>query len=258
MAFFLGGAAFLAFFAGYPASALLLRCALEASERFSPRAALALASVAALFGALCALPARGGLRPLPPSRRAAAASGAFIGGTLGRSALLLYASHFTGSLELTRAQAGPLLLLVCVSLYALFRQPFAVPEGRGGLFGLALFCGLIDGLFGAGGMALSALFSSGGVLRRKGVPSSLALLVSLCAQSGALLLTLCAGAAQVLPLRMLLGIAIGAAAGGFGAQKQRGTPGKGLRAALMTYLVIAVLSILEQALRPMSVGWGAS
>lgn len=257
MAFFLGGAAFLAFLAGYPASALLLRCALEASERFSPRAALALASVAALSGALCALIARGGLRPLPPSRRAVAASAAFVGGTLGRSALVLYASRFTGSLELTQAQAGPLLLLVSVSLYAVFRQPFARPEGRGGLFLLALLSGLVDGLFGAGGMALLALFSPGGVRRREGVPSSLALLVSLCAQSGALLLTLCAGAAQVLPPRMLLGLALGAAAGGCLAQKQRGTPGKGLRAALMTYLVVAVLAILEQALRPAPLGWSS-
>lgn len=256
MTFFLGVAAFLAFGAGYPASSLMLRCTLEASERFSPRSALALSSVAALCGAASALLARGGIRQLVvPGGLATASSAAFMGGTLGRCALLIYASHFTGSLELSRMQAAPLLALSSAALCALWRQPFMRPEGRGGLFLLALLCGLCDGLFGAGGMALLALFSPGGVRRRSGAPSSLSLLISLCAQAGALLLTLCAGAAQVFPSRMLLFLALGSAAGGFLAQKERGTSLKGLRAALIAYWIVALLSVLEQALYAAPQGW---
>ncbi|MDO5378298.1 MAG: TSUP family transporter, partial [Clostridia bacterium] len=240
-----------------PASALALRCALEASERFSPRSALALSSVAALCGAASGLLARGGLRQLVPGRRAAASSAAFMGGTLGRCALLIYASHFTGSLELSRMQAAPLLALSSAALYALRHQPFKRPEGRSSLFLLALLCGLCDGFVGAGGMALLALFSPGGVRRRSGAPSSLSLLISLCAQAGALLLTLFAGAAQVFPPRMLLFLALGAAAGGFLAQKERGASPKGLRAALITYGVVALLSVLEQAFYAAPQSWAA-
>lgn len=257
MAFFLGVAAFWAFRMGYPASALVLRCALEASERFSPRSALALSSMAALCGAASGLIARGGMRQLVHGQRAAASSAAFMGGTLGRCALLIYASHFTGSLELSRMQAAPLLALSSAALYALRRQPFTRPEGRGGLSLLALLCGLCDGFVGAGGMALLALFSPGGVRRRSGAPSSLSLLISLCAQAGALLLTLCAGAAQVFPPRMLLSLALGAAAGGFLAQKERGASLKGLRSALITYWVVALLSVLEQAFYSASQSWAA-
>ncbi|MBP3656349.1 MAG: hypothetical protein J6K32_06600 [Clostridia bacterium] len=48
--------------AAQPAGALPLRCMLEACRRFSPRAAVALSSLAGLFGAGAMLVARGGLR----------------------------------------------------------------------------------------------------------------------------------------------------------------------------------------------------
>lgn len=257
MDLFLGVAAFLAFGAGYPASALMLRCGLEACERFSPRSALALSGVAALCGAASGLLARGGLRQLSPARRVPASLAAFVGGTLGRCLLLLYASRFTGSLALSRLQAMPLLALSAAALYALRRQPFALPESRARLFFLSMVCGLCDGFLGAGGMALLALFSPGGVRRKSAAPSSLALLTSLCAQAGALLLTLFAGAAQVFPPRMLLCLALGAAAGGFGAQKERGAGHRDLRAALTTYWLAALLAVLEQALRAAPLGWAA-
>ena len=50
----MGFAAFLCFWLGFPAPALVLRCGLNASLRFSPRAALALSAVASVCGAAAA------------------------------------------------------------------------------------------------------------------------------------------------------------------------------------------------------------
>lgn len=235
-------------FALFPAGApLALRCGLNACLRFSPRAALALASMAGLSGSLCALLGRGLRQTVVPGQHAAAALAGFLGGTAGRALLLMYASRFSGSLELARAQAVPLLLLAGAGVLSAQRQPFLPPQSRRGFFSLALLSAAIDGLLGAGGTALSALVRPDGVRRRQTALSSAALLASACAQGSALLLTLFSGAAQVFPPRIPLALALGAAAGSWLHERQKRAGPAGLRAALCVYLMLAALACAEQA-----------
>lgn len=234
------GAALCAFFAGGPSAALLLRCGLNASLRFSPRAALALSSLCALSGALAQLLARGGLRAVP-GPRAALATLSFTGGVLGRALLLMLVARFPDSLLLLRVQVLPLLLILLLSL---------LPEGRrfaAAPFAAAFPAAALGGFLGAGEAALLRLFLPAGVIR--GRQSAAALLSSACAQGGALLLTLLCGAAQVFPARLLASAALGAALGALCAEgcKERGALRSGMRAALLVYGILAALACVEQA-----------
>lgn len=240
MELILFGAALCAFFAGGPSAALLLRCGLNASLRFSPRAALALSSLCALSGALAQLLARGGLRAVP-GPRASLAMLAFTGGVLGRALLLMLVALFPDSLLLLRVQALPLLLLLPLSLLPGKRRLRAVPLA-------ATFpAAALGGFLGAGEAALLLPFLPSGVER--GRQSAVALLSSACAQGGALLLTLLSGAAQVFPARLLAFITLGAALGALCAEgcKERGALHTGMRAALLVYGMLAALSCAEQA-----------
>ncbi|MBP3657669.1 MAG: hypothetical protein J6K32_13385, partial [Clostridia bacterium] len=204
--------------------------------------------LAGLFGAGAMLVARGGLRACPPAQRMPAAVFGFVGGVAGRAALLMFAARHSGSAALAAVQA-PLLLPLAALLCArgllrrlpALRAPCLLPA----LCGLG---GLIEGFAGAGGLLLISLFDTGGVRRRQRLPGGGALLCCLCAQGGALLLTHLSGQAQVFPGRPLLLLALGAAAGAAGAQRQRGTLPRSLHAALSVLTLLAALSCLEQAL----------
>ena len=235
------GAALSAFFAGGPSAALLLRCGLNASLRFSPRAALALSSLCALSGALAQLLARGGLHAVP-GPRAALATLAFTGGVLGRALLLMLVASFPDSLLLLRVQALPLLLILLLSALP-GRRRFSVSP-----LAAAFPAAALGGFLGAGEAALLLPFLPSGVMR--GRQSAVALLSSACAQGGALLLTLLSGAAQVFPARLLASVMLGAALGALCAEgcQERGTLRKGMRAALLVYGFLAALACVEQAL----------
>lgn len=246
----LGLSAFLCFALGHPASALLLRCGLNASVRFSPRAALALSAFASLCAAAAALIRRGGLRAAPASARWPALTCAFLGGTLGRSLLLMFVARFSGSLMLARLQAIPLLALCLPALMPARVGRRGEEPSFASLCGICALCAAIDGFFGAGGLLMADALLPRPLVRHVRAPTSLALLTALGGQAGAILLTLCVGAAQVFPARMLLGVALGAALGALAAesiQKERGVPFKGMRIALKAYLSAAVLAMLEQA-----------
>lgn len=235
------GAALCAFFAGGPSAALLLRCGLNASLRFSPRAALALSSLCALSGALCQLIARGGLRAVH-GPRAALATLCFTGGVLGRALLLMLVARFPDSLLLLRVQALPLLLItLCAVLPMRPRLPIPAPAA-------AFLASALGGFLGAGEAVLLPPLLPAGVHR--GRQSGAALLASACAQGGALLLTLLCGAAQIFPARLLLFAALGAALGALCAEgcKERGALHRGMRAALLVYGFLAALACAEQAL----------
>lgn len=223
---------------------LALRCGLSACLRFSPRAAVGLAALSALFGHLGALAARGGLRSVPPGQRLPAALSGIVGGTLGRMALLLFAARFTGSLPLARVQALPLLLLTLLALLPdrLRRLPPPCTPRSFALWGLSAAC--LSGGLGGGALALFSSAAHTGVRRTS--PTSGPLLLSLCAQTGALLLTLLSGGAQVFPARMLAALALGAWVGGRQSQK-RGKGRQRLLAALKVYAFLAALSSAEQA-----------
>lgn len=252
MEFAMALSAFLCFWPGFPAPALVLRCGLNASLRFSPRAALALSALASFCGAAGALLYRGGLWAAPQAARGPTLIGSFLGGTLGRAWLLMFVARFSGSLMLARLQALPLLLLVALALLPAraparrIQDPSAVRLGA-----LCLFCAAADGFFGAGGPLLFARLLPPPILRSRSAPSSTALLVAMGGQAGAIALTLCAGAAQVLPPLMLLSVALGSLLGslaaGAGQNAGRGTLSKGMRTALGVYLCFAMLALLEQA-----------
>lgn len=228
---------------------LTLRCGLSACLRFSPRAAVALASVAALSGCLGALAARGGLSVVPPLQRLPAAAAGLIGGTLGRMLLLMFAARFPGSLDMARMQAIPLLALVMAALLPGRLRRVPLPQTRRGLFLLCLIGAWIEGAFGGGALAVFHLTAQGGVHRKSGSPASAALLLALTAQASALGLTLLSGGAQVLPPRMLAALAAGACLGGwrFEKTKKRGEVRRGLRTALGVYALLAALAGVEQA-----------
>lgn len=247
MDFFLCTAAFFAFYAGHPASALLLRCGLAACARFSPRAALALAAVASFSGASAGLLCRGGLGAAASGQRGLCAACGFAGGVMGRALLLMLTARFPSSTALARVQGIPLLLLFLLSLLPPRRQA-RLPLTPLRLAGYALLCAGIDGFFGAGSIPLFALAALGGVRRRRDLPAG-ALLTTLCAQTGALLLTILTGQAQIFPPRMLLWLALGAALGAASGetQKERGAFHNGMRAALKTYGILAACSCIEQA-----------
>lgn len=230
-----------AFFAGGPFAALLLRAGLDASLRFSPRAALALASLCALSGAGAQLLARGGVRAVPGSRAALALAG-FAGGVLGRAALLMLVARRPDSLFLAQMHALPLLLVFLCALLPLRLPPPMFPSA------LALPAAVVGGFLGAGEAALLSLAPVPGV--RRGRQSGDALLLTVCAQGGALLLTLLCGAAEIFPARLLAAMALGAALGALAAEqcKERGALHRGMRAALLIYGFFAVLACAEQAL----------
>lgn len=237
-------------FALSPALApLALRGGLAACLRFSPRAAIALSSIAALAGSLGVLASRGGLRAVPPGQRLPVLLAGITGGTLGRMLLLLFVTRFPGSLALTRAQAIPLLLLVLAALLPDGLRRMPLPRTRTGLYVFSLPCAVIGGSLGCGALAAFSLSSDAGVRRQKGAPASAALLLACAAHASALLLTVLSGGAQVFPRRMLLALSLGASLGGwrFGRSKKRGEVRRGLCAALGVYALLAALAGVEQA-----------
>lgn len=225
---------------------VLLRCGLSACLRFSPRAALALSSLAALSGHASMLACRGGLRGVPLRLRTPVAAAAFFGGTLGRMLLMMFTARFSGSLSLSRIQAMPLVLL---ALAAAFPQRMRLPRSRAGLFAFSLLCAMADGFFGCGGSALFLLFGHGGISRRRFSPSGAALLLGSLAHLSAILLTLLSGAAEIFPARMLLTLICASALGGavFEKAKKRSPVKAGLRTALCLYMLLAALAGAEQA-----------
>lgn len=248
MDWFLCIAALLFFWAGHPASALLLRVGLGASLRFSPRAALALSSMAALSGACTGLICRGGLRTVPRAQLSVTACASLVGGALGRAALLMLDARLSSSLLLTRLQMLPLLLLAFLSLIPTSSGKLQIPLSRMRLFFFSLLCAATDGFFGAGGMPLFSLTALGGVRRRRDTPSC-ALLMTAVSQSSAILLTLLCGETQIFPTRMLVLLIAGSVIGTIVTEKQKERgPSKGMRTALKAYLILAALSCIEQAL----------
>lgn len=250
MAFALLFSSFFFYYIGVPAPALLLRCGLSASLRFSPRAALALSGVAALCGDGAALVARGGLHAAPAPARARLIPVAFAGGTLGRSLLLMFTAGHTGSLPLLRLQVIPLLMLCLLSL--LPARAGAWPKrahGPAAFRALCFFCGIVDGFFGAGGTLLFSGLWPQRIERRRFSSPALPLLLTVCAQAGALLLTACAGASQVFPVQMVLMLGLGSALGALAAERQRehGAFWRGAGVALRVYLLLCALSGMEQA-----------
>lgn len=231
---------------------LALRCGFSACLRFSPRAAVALSSVAVLSGCLGMLLARGGLRCVPPLQRLPVAIAAVIGGTVGRMLLLMFVARFSGSLELARMQALPLLALTLLTLIPPRLRRIPLPGTRIGLTLFSLLCAWIGGTFGCGALATFALAAPGGVRRKSGAPASAALLLALIAQASALLLTVLSGGAQVFPPRMLAALSAGSLFGGwrFEKNKKRGEIRRGLRAALGVYAFFAALAGVEQAFLP--------
>lgn len=228
---------------------LALRGGLSACLRFSPRAALALSSIAALWGCLGALAARGGLHAVPSGQRFPAVIAGITGGTAGRMLLLMFVARFSGSLELARMQALPLLALTLAALLPGSLRRVPLPHTRIVLYLFSLLCAFVGGQLGCGALAAFGLTANSGVHRRKDAPASAALLLALTAHAGALLLTLLSGGAQVFPLRMLLVLSSGALLGGwqFEKSKKRGEIRRGFRTALGVYALLAALSGVEQA-----------
>ena len=217
---------------------LALRDGLAACLRFSPRAALALSGLAALWGCLGALAGRGGLHIVPPGHRLPVVIAGITGGTAGRMLLLMFVARFSGSLELARMQALPLLALTLAALLPASLRRVPLPHTRIRLYLFSLLCAFIGGYFGSGALAAFGLTVNGGVHRRKDAPAS-----------AALLLTLLSGGAQVFPRRMILALSSGALFGGwrFEKSKKRGEVRQGLRTALEVYALLAALSGVEQA-----------
>lgn len=241
--------AWLAFSLSPALAPLALRGGLSACLRFSPRAALALSSVAALWGCLGALAARGGLHAVPPGQRLPVVIAGITGGTIGRMLLLMFVARFSGSLELARMQALPLLVLTLATLLPDSLRRIPLPHTRIGLYLFSLLCAFVGGCFGCGALAAFGLTACSGVHRRKNAPASAALLLALTAQASALLLTLLSGGTQVFPPRMLLALSSGAFFGGwrFEKSKKRGEVRRGLRAALGVYTLLSALAGVEQA-----------
>lgn len=241
--------AWLAFSLSPALAPLALRGGLAACLRFSPRAALALSSVAALWGCLGALAARGALHAVPPGQRFPVAIAGITGGTAGRMLLLMFVARFSGSLELARMQALPLLALTLAALLPGSLRRIPLPRTRIGLYLFSLLCAFVGGCFGCGALTSFGLAARGGVHRRSDAPASAALLLAIMAHASALLLTLLSGGAQVFPPRMLVVLSSGALLGGwrFEKSKKRGEVRKGLRAALGVYALLAALAGVEQA-----------
>ncbi|MGN0772459.1 MAG: hypothetical protein ACI4MP_01540 [Candidatus Ventricola sp.] len=241
--------AWLAFSLSPALAPLALRCGLSACLRFSPRAAIALSSVAALGGCLGALAARRAWATVPPDQRMPVSIAGITGGTAGRMLLLMFVARFSGSLELARLQVLPLLAPTLAALLPGRLRRIPLPRTRIGLYLFSLFCALIGGQFGCGTLALFSLAARGGVHRKSDAPASAALLLAITAHASALLLTLLSGGAQVLPPRMLAALSSGAFVGGwrFEKIKKRGEVRRGLRTALGVYALLAALAGVEQA-----------
>jgi len=246
MEIFLLLATFLPFCLLPVAAPLALRCGLSACLRFSPRAAIALASLSGLCGYAAALLMRGGFSCVRPRLFLPVSLCAIVGGTVGRMILLMFTARFSGSLALACVQAAPLFVL-CTAALISARLPF--PGSRIHLVLLASCCAWIEGFFGCGGALLFHLATGNGVRRRQDAPQSAVLLLGMVAQLSAILLTLLCGAAEILPMRMLFSLAVGAVLGAsvFEHRKKRGAIRNGLRAALLVYLLFAALAGVEQA-----------
>ena len=165
-------------------------------------------------------------------------SAGITGGTIGRMLLLMFVARFSGSLELARMQAFPLLALTLAALLPDRLRRVPLPQTRIGLYLFSLLCSGVGGCFGCGALAAFGLTACGGVPRRKDTPAS-----------AALLLTLLSGGAQVFPPRMLAALSSGALFGGwrFEKSKKRGEVRRGLRAALGVYALLSALAGVEQA-----------
>lgn len=251
MELFLFLAALCAFSLLPSAAPVLLRCGLTACLRFSPRASLALSSLAALTSCASMLLCRGGLRAVPVRQRIPVFIPAFLGGTLGRMLLLMFTARFSGSLALLRLQAIPLFLLAVASVCPR-RIPF--PASRSGLFPFSLFCASVEGFFGCGGAVLFLFAGRRDLNRRRFSLPSAALLLSFIAQLSAILLTLLSDAYEIFPGRMLLALFAASALGGviFEKTKKRAAIQHGLRIALLLYTLLSALSCAEQAFLPFS------
>ena len=230
--------AWLAFSLSPALAPLTLRGGLAACLRFSPRAALALSGLAALWGCLGALAPRGGLHAVPPGQRLPIVIAGITGGTSGRMLLLMFVARFSGSLELARTQALPLLALTLAALLPGSLQHVPLPRTRIGLYLFSLLCAFVGGCFGCGALTVFGLAANSGVHRRTDAQAS-----------AALLLTLLSGGAQVFPPRMLLALSSGALLGGwrFEKSKKRGEIRRGLRTALGVYALLSALAGVEQA-----------
>lgn len=251
MELFLFLAALCAFSLLPSAAPVLLRCGLTACLRFSPRAALALSSLAALTSCASMLLCRGGLRAVPVRQRIPVFIPAFLGGTLGRMLLLMFTARFSGSLALARVQTLPLLLLAVI---AVFPRRILFPASCAGLFAFSLLCAAAEGFFGCGGAALFLFAGRRDLNRRRFSLPGAALLLSFIAQLSAILLTLLSGACEIFPGRMLLALFTASALGGviFEKTKKRAAIQHGLRIALLLYTLLSALSCAEQAFLPFS------
>lgn len=241
--------AWLAFSLSPALAPLTLRGGLAACLRFSPRAALALSGLAALWGCLGALVGRGGLHIVPLGQQFPVIIAGITGGTAGRMLLLMFVARFSGSLELARTQALPLLALTLAALLPGSLQHVPLPRTRIGLYLFSLLCAFVGGCFGCGALTVFGLAANSGVHRRTDAQASAALLLALTSHASALLLTLLSGGAQVFPPRMLLALSSGALLGGwrFEKSKKRGEIRKGLRTALGVYALLSALAGVEQA-----------
>ena len=98
--------AWLAFSLSPSLAPLTLRGGLAACLRFSPRAALALSGLAALWGCLGALAARGGLHAVPPGQRLPIVIAGITGGAIGNL--------------IDRAATGQVIDMICIPWFSTF------------------------------------------------------------------------------------------------------------------------------------------
>ena len=118
----------LCFFAGFPIPALVLRCGLSACMRFSPRAALGLSGLAALFAcafSLCVRVVKGERFAFSPMLPAAA----FWGGAFGRACVLIMDASLPSSVSLLRVQSPVLAALMLFAMLVRLRKTDAAPRG---------------------------------------------------------------------------------------------------------------------------------
>lgn len=239
--------AFACFFAGHPAPALVLRCGLSACMRFSPRAALGLSGLAALFACALCLAHRAVTRRIAPVHPALPVC-AFLGGSLGRAVVLMMDAALPSSLSLLRVQAVPLAVLTAASIFV--RPPRRDASLRAAAV-LAFILAALDGFFGADTTLLLTSLTRTGIARRR-VPSA-SLLACLCAQLGATLLTHFTGAALIFPTRMYVFMLTGAALGVLLGQttKERGKFPPALPVLVSVYGLIAALACVGHAFFPL-------
>ena len=197
----------LCFFAGFPIPALVLRCGLSACMRFSPRAALGLSGLAALFAcafSLCVRVVKGERFAFSPMLPAAA----FWGGAFGRACVLIMDASLRSSLSLLRLQSPALAALMLFAMLIRPRKTDAVPRAA---VCIAFALAALDGFLGSDTTLLLTSLTRTGIARRRAPSASL--LSCLCAQLGAILMTHFTGAALIFPARMYVFMLTGAALG---------------------------------------------